>query len=208
MSFTKRIYGDYNLSTAANATANVTLTTHTVFIQGNLFVGGNSTSVSKTDLDITDNTIVLNKGELGAGITLGTAGVDVDRGSEPTVRIRYNEPTETWQITNDGTTYTNVGISSGAGGITAIIDDPTPKLGGNLDVLHRTIFSSNTQQVKLDSNLAVKIESVNTPTAIAGYNTLYAAAPGTGGSGVYQTSLTNSDELISRRKSVWYSLIL
>jgi hypothetical protein len=207
MSFTKRIYGDYNLSTAANATANVTLTTHTVYIQGNLFVGGNSTSVSKTDMDITDNTIVLNKGETGAGITLGTAGIDVDRGLSPTVRIRYNEPTTTWQITNDGTNYTNVGISSGAGGITAIIDDITPALGGNLDVRHRTIFSSNTQQVKIDSNLALIVDAV-TPTAISNYNTIYAAAPGAGQSGIYQTSLTNSDELISRRKSVWYSLIL
>ena len=207
MSVTKRISDDYHITTDVNPTANITLTTHTVYIQGNLFVGGNNTSVSKTDLDITDNTIVLNKGEVGPGVTLNYAGIDVDRGPAQFVpELRWNEPYLKWQITNDGVTYANISYSSGSGG-TTLVDDLAPQLGGPLDTLDQYIFSSNTQQVKVDSNLAMYVQTI-TPTAISNYNTLYAATPNAGGSGVYQTSFVNSDELVSRNRALVFSLVL
>ena len=207
MSVTKKIAGDYHITTAVDPTANVTVTTHTVFIQGNLFVGGNNTSVSKTDLDITDNTIVLNKGEVGPGVTLEYAGIQVDRGAGQYVpELRWNDPYQRWQITSDGSLFANISTSTSAGG-TTIYDDKAPQLGGNLDVLGQTIFSSNTQQVKIDSNLALQVDAV-TPTAIANYNTIYAAPVGGGGSGVYQTSYTNSDELASRNRALIFALVL
>jgi hypothetical protein len=46
--------------------------------------------------------ITLNKGEIGAGVTLGQAGLEVDRGSLANVRLRWNETFDTWQITSDG----------------------------------------------------------------------------------------------------------
>lgn len=205
MSVTKKISGHYTISTTADWLANITMNTNTVYINGNLLVGGTATSVQKVDMEITDNTIKLNKGESGPGVTLGTAGIIVDRGSINGSAIFWDESVLKWRI-NDGTTTANISTSTGVSG-TTLIDDPNPQLGAPLDTLNQYIFSSNTQQVKIDSNLAMYVQSI-TPTAIASYNTLYAAAPSTGGSGVYQTSFSNSDELVSRNRALVFSLVL
>jgi hypothetical protein len=207
MSVTKRIYGDYNISTELDPTANITLSTHTVYIKGNLLVGGNATSVTKTDIEITDNKIVLNKGEIGSGVTLGEAGIEIDRGLLSNVTLRWNETTDTWQITTDGATYGNILTSTGAATIT-LISDPAPQLGGNLDVLARNIFSSSTANVRFDSNLAVQYTTV-TPATYSGYNVIFANTPSTGGSGLRVTNTTNQDqELATQRRNIVYSLVL
>lgn len=203
---TKNVYGNYVVTTNRDLQANILLETHTVFIHGNLLVGGNTTTVTKTDMAVSDNLIVLNQGETGAGVSLGTAGIVIDRGSQPNSQLFWDETVGgRWRVSN-GVTTANIMTTTGAGSV-SIIDDPVPQLGGNLDVLARTIFSSNTQQVKIDSNLAMRIETI-TPTAIANYNTLYATTPDAGGSGVYQTSYSSSDELVSRNRALAFSLIL
>lgn len=207
MSVTKRILGDYTINTKLNPTANITLSTHTVYINGNMFVGGTSTTVNKTELEISDNLIRLNKGETGSGVTLGEAGIEVDRGLLPNVALRWNEAVDLWQITTDGTAYANILTSAGAGTIT-VISDPAPQLGGNLDTLSRTIFSSTRANVTFDSNLAIKNTTI-TPTAIAGYDVVYAKTPDTGASGLYVTNTTNqAQELATQRRNVVYSLVL
>jgi hypothetical protein len=208
MSVTKRINGNYTITTAPDPLGNITLTTNTVFINGNLQVGGTSTSVDKIEMTVMDNIIVLNKGEAGSGVTLGVAGIEIDRGLSANVQLIYNDTPgiNQWQITNDGTVYANILSSSTGLGIN-IVDDTSPQLGGDLDVLSRVIFSSTTDKVKIDSNLALVIDSV-TPSAISNYNTIYAAAPAAGGSGVYQTSLAASDELVSRNRALVFSLVL
>lgn len=105
MATVKSLNTDYNITNKINPLANVTISTNTVYIDGNLFVGGNSTNVYKTDLNVTDNTIVVNAGETGAGVTLNTAGIEVDRGSLANVSIVWNETLGTWTLTNDGSTY-------------------------------------------------------------------------------------------------------
>jgi hypothetical protein len=105
MAAVKRLNTDYVITNQINPSANITLSTNTVFIQGNLVVGGNATAVTKTDLNITDNIVGVNAGETGAGVTLNTAGISVDRGSLANVAILWNESTGKWTLTNDGTTY-------------------------------------------------------------------------------------------------------
>jgi len=185
----------------------ITLATSTVYIDGDLQVGGNSTAITKTDLEVTDNLITLNKGESGAGITLTYAGIEVDRGSENDVAIRYNETTDRWQITNDGVTYANIATSTGAGG-TSLVDDTDPTLGANLDVDTFTISSESTDYVKFDSNLAVRYTSV-APSTVADHNVVYAQTPANGGSGLYVTNTSDADRQVSTvRNSVVYSLVL
>jgi hypothetical protein len=204
---------DLVISNKVNPVADITLATRTVFIDGNLTVGGNTTTVTKVEMEVSDNTITLNKSGGGAsGVVLGTAGIEIDRkdgtGSGlANVAIRWNETFDKWQITNDGSTYGNITTSSGAAAV-AVIDDPAPQLGGNLDVLARTIFSSNTAQVVIDSNVA--IQNTNTvPSAVAGYNVIYTQTPDSGGSGLFVTNTTNTNrELASTRKAIVYSLVL
>lgn len=105
MPVVKSLNDDYVITNKIRANANITLSTNTVYIQGNLYVGGNATAITRTDLNITDNIITVNAGETGPGVTLNTAGVNVDRGSLPNVAILWNETTGAWTLTNDGTTY-------------------------------------------------------------------------------------------------------
>ncbi|CAB4132831.1 hypothetical protein UFOVP257_4 [uncultured Caudovirales phage] len=206
MAVVKNLNTDYTITNKISPLANVTLATHTVFVQGNLIVGGNSTSVSKTDLAISDNIIILNKGEAGAGVTLNTAGLEIDRGSFANVRLIWNETYKKWSLTNDGITYANVSTSSGSGG-TTVRDDSAPQLGGNLDVLARSIFSSNTAYVKFDDNIAMQTTSI-VPTAQVGYAVMFAQNTNPGGSGIYVANNGSAkEELITKKQSVGYSII-
>lgn len=112
MAVIKSLNTDYTITNKISPSANITLSTNTVFIQGNLYVGGNATAITKTDLKITDNIITLNSGETGPGVTLGTAGIEIDRGSLANVQIRWNETVDQWQLTNDGTTYNAIQTGS------------------------------------------------------------------------------------------------
>jgi hypothetical protein len=105
MPVVKSLNDDYVITNKIRANANITLSTNTVYIQGNLYVGGNATAITRTDLNITDNIITVNAGQTGPGVTLNTAGINVDRGSLANVAILWNETTGAWTLTNDGTTY-------------------------------------------------------------------------------------------------------
>ena len=111
-----------------------------------------------------------------------------------------------WEITNDGTTY--LPINTSISPLLKVRDDPAPQLGGNLDVLGQSVFSSNNAVVKFDSNLSVKEGTVN-PSSIIGYNTIYAKAAAGGGTGLYVTSqYVTNQELVSKTKAIVYALIM
>jgi hypothetical protein len=85
--FVKVSNGDYRLQvqTGGNIIFDTTgtiptSTMGTVTIYGNLDVKGTTTQVETTNTSITDNVIKLNAGEASTHITLGTAGIQVDRG--------------------------------------------------------------------------------------------------------------------------------
>jgi hypothetical protein len=67
-----------------NLTGNMT-------IGGSLTVQGGITNLDTIELNITDNIIVLNSDESGAGITLNQSGIEIERGSLENFRIVYDE---------------------------------------------------------------------------------------------------------------------
>ena len=196
MSTTKRVIGNYTISNKETAGANVVISTGTLFIDGNLQIGGNSQSISHTNTDITDNIVVLNKGETSAGVSSpGFAGIQIDRGSlGTTVALRWNENVKNWQVSSDGTTFANIAV----GGIAL----------SNIDVGTFSTYSSTTSYVKFDDNVAIQNTTV-TPTAVAGYNVVYAQTPSGGGSGLFITNNTyTAQELVTKSKAVAYSIVL
>jgi hypothetical protein len=207
MTVYKRANSDFVITNKASFPANTTIATHTLFVDGNLLVGGNTTMVYKTDMAVSDNIIVLNSGETGSGVTLGYAGIEVDRGLLPNTALRWDELTDRWQISIDGITYGNLVTSSGSGAFQIEIDT-APILGGPLQTNAYPILSGNSYPVAFDSNLAVK-NTVTAPDTIAGYNVIYAQDPNTGGSGLYVTNTTvQNKELATQRRSIVYSLVL
>ena len=96
--------GDYRIKTADSGTIYLDTGNQIgqVYLTGNLVVKGTTTQVDATDLALKDNIIEVNSGEQGAGVTLGTAGIQVDRGSLVDTQIVFDESV-TW---NDPVTNT------------------------------------------------------------------------------------------------------
>ena len=70
-------------------------TTGSVNIQGDLYVSGTTVSVDVENMSISDNLLLLNSGETGAGVTRDTAGLLVDRGTSSAVTLIFEESTFT-----------------------------------------------------------------------------------------------------------------
>jgi hypothetical protein len=94
-----------NLTISANGTGNIQLNDD-VTITGNLTINGGGGNLSVTSLTVEDNIIDISAETTGTPVN--NAGIRVIRGDDPSVQNRWNETTETWQITNDGSTYLNV----------------------------------------------------------------------------------------------------
>ena len=101
------------------------ITAPSIILDGNVQVTGSSTSVDVITSVISDTSIILNAGETGSGVsTLGsTAQIVIDRGVLPSVALRWNDATDTWQITVDGSTYLD--IITGSGGLVAAAGSDT-----------------------------------------------------------------------------------
>jgi len=67
-------------------------------INGNLYVEGNTTVIDSLVSQFSDNIILLNNNELGPGVTLLQAGIEIDRGSNENYRIVYNETSNTFRV--------------------------------------------------------------------------------------------------------------
>jgi hypothetical protein len=72
-------------------------------VNGNLDVEGTVNSISTTEVNIVDNKIVLNTNVTGAPST--NAGIKVNRGTSSDVEVLWNETSDQWTLTNDGTNY-------------------------------------------------------------------------------------------------------
>lgn len=67
-------------------------------VDGNLTVHGTTVTLNTSTLDVEDNVITVNNGETGAGVTAGTAGINVDRGTSTDASFLYTESTDSWDI--------------------------------------------------------------------------------------------------------------
>ena len=215
MSTVKQISGPYVIRTI-NSSDPIVLDADNVLIRGSLQISGSTTTINSTNTDIADNIIVLNKGEAGAGVSLGQAGVYVDRGTSTSVAIRYLESSQNWQVTNDGSTFYNIVATTT--GNTRVVDDATPQLGGNLnlagywlkDTVGQNILIDPTRHVQIEGNIQIKKwNGAPAPTVQNNYNIIVASNVGTGGSGLYVTNDEgiSSQELITKAKAVVYSII-
>lgn len=183
-----------------------TIDTTDVIITGNLTVNGTQTTIESANTVLKDNIMLLNDGETGAGVTLGTAGILINRGVSPNVAIRWNEANGgTWQIANAAGTYSNV-VSSSTG-LTHVIDDVAPTLGANLNTSSYTI-SSNVGNVKFAGNLQLKYTTIPA-VATTGTIVVNAAEEGAGRTGLYVTGDASvNEELITKKRAFAFSLIL
>jgi len=95
-----------SVATSASVTFGKVTTTGDVVVGGNLTVSGTTTSINTETLTVDDNIIVLNNNATGAPTE--NAGIEVERGSSTNVSLRWNESTDNWELTNDGTNYLTI----------------------------------------------------------------------------------------------------
>ena len=81
-----------------------------VIVSGNLTVNGTTTTVNSNTVAIGDNILVLNSDE--SGTPSQNAGIEIERGTATNVLVRWNETTDRWQFSNDGSTYYNIPLST------------------------------------------------------------------------------------------------
>ena len=79
-----------------------------VIVTGNLTVQGTTTEVDSTTVKIADNILTINAAVDQASAPILNAGLEVDRGSSANVSLLWNESSDTWTFTNDGSTYYDI----------------------------------------------------------------------------------------------------
>jgi len=78
--------------------------TSTVTINGDLFVSGKTTTIDSENVTIKDNIILINSGETSSGVTLGIAGIEIDRGYLENYIFVYDEEQDNFRIGESGST--------------------------------------------------------------------------------------------------------
>lgn len=75
-------------------------------VTGALTVSGSATYVNTEIVVINDNIIILNANATGSATQ--DAGIEIERGDDTNVSLLWNETSDAWTVTNDGTNYHNV----------------------------------------------------------------------------------------------------
>jgi hypothetical protein len=176
-------------------------------IHGNLLVIGKQTNIGSIETIISDNIITL-----AANVTSGTpvldAGLEVRRGDEPNSALQWIETFKRWRVF-DGSHWANVMIR--------VEDDPDPHLGGPLNVNNFPIYSHPDKNIVLwpgkqndESTAGIEIKYSNKKMNIAANAVVLSSmVPSNGKTGLYVTNtVSDNEELITKRKSVVYSLVL
>ena len=109
-SATPTIAIDQSVATSASLTFAQVTTTGNVVVGGDLTVNGTTTTLNTDTLAVEDNIIVLNSNVTATPVL--NAGIEVERGTSANVSVRWNETSDTWEVTNDGATYGNVVTTS------------------------------------------------------------------------------------------------
>lgn len=82
--------GDLELRNAGD-TDYAGLTLGDITIKGNVTQEGDTFISQAETVEINDNLLLINKGEVGAGVTKGIAGIEIDRGTLPNYQIIFDE---------------------------------------------------------------------------------------------------------------------
>jgi hypothetical protein len=143
--------------------------TNNLTVGGNLNVTGTINSVNTTQVNIVDNKINLNTDFTGS--PTADAGIRVERGTSSDVEILWNETSDQWTLTNNGSNYHGIArkyaASIGDGSATSYT--VTHNLGTKDVTVHVYDNSSPYAQVETDvehsGNDTVAINFASAPTS-------------------------------------------
>ena len=156
-------------------------------VTGDLTVSGTTTSINTETLTVDDNIIVLNNNVTGSPTE--NAGIEVERGTSANVLVRWNETSDKWEATNDGTTYGNIVTSADSGTVTsAMIADGTivdADVNASAAIAHSKLANATAGQILLGTTTT----GVVTATTLSGDVTITGAGVTAIGSGKVTSSM-------------------
>src|SRR5690606_24800574 len=85
-------------TTEVRVTSPQTVVSGALTVVGDLIVNGDSFIVNVETVEVKDNIIVLNKGQVGSGVSAGLAGIKVDRGDAPDYMIVFDEEEDMFKV--------------------------------------------------------------------------------------------------------------
>jgi hypothetical protein len=174
-----------------------------ITLLGDVVVTGTQTSVGSVNTLLADNIITLCA-NITSGEPILNAGIEVLRGDEPAVGFLWVESIKKWQVSEDGLYYGNL--------LVRLQDDASPRLGGDLftDGFHIRSVSNQNIVLHAGPNSGIEIkETVGNATPELNSTILSARTPDLGKTGLYVTNfVSDNEELITKRKSLVYSLVL
>lgn len=167
-----------------------------LIVTGNLTVQGTTTTIDTQNLNVEDNIITLNYGQTGTPAL--DSGIEIERGDSPNVTLKWNETTDTWQATRNGTDFLNI-VLAGDDIPTSDITDFTENVqdaigtilvdGTTVDLTYNDGTPSITAEVKLaasnsylstGSGLAVDISTLETKLVTDSFTKKVSANVGNG----------------------------
>lgn len=164
-------------------------------VTGDLTVNGTVTSVNTETVNIADNMVLLNSNVTGSPTE--NAGIEVERGTSANVQLRWNESTDKWQVTEDGTNYVNIALAGDSittSQITDFTEASQDVVGGMVSGSNSLSVSYNdtagtlsldttlasTSYLSKTSGLAVDISAVETKLVTDGFTKKVSANVGNG----------------------------
>jgi hypothetical protein len=202
----KTTSGDYTISMGPYDTGNG-VWEGTLTINGNVDVIGNISYV--TDLKVNDAFIIVAGNNTG---TVTSMGLVAQKTSNTFAGLRYNTITSQWEISSTvyangapvGSSYSPIatGTPAAAGANTQVQFNNDNVFGANVNLTYNYATS------KLTLNGHEVLGNIGTaPSAVANSVAIYNNAEGAGGTGLFVTSTTVTDELISLTKAKLFAII-
>lgn len=105
-----KFVGGANIDTTVAENGDITIaledniTVSGLTINGNLSVTGTTTTVNSEDLVVKDNIITLNSGDAGEGVSKGTAGIEINRGTQTKYQVIFDEADDKLKAGLEGAT--------------------------------------------------------------------------------------------------------
>jgi hypothetical protein len=134
-------------------------------VQGNLTVQGNNFTVNAQTVEVKDNILRLNAGQVGTGVSAGTAGFTIDRGDDLDYQLLFDESVDKFKIGPQGSllpiateNYVNTSIFNASNITTGTL---TVARGGT-----GTTTSTGTGSVVLSSNAVLDGPAINNATSL------------------------------------------
>ena len=186
--------GTGTVTVTVDGSTALTVTATGVVIAGNMTVEGTTTTVNSNTVSIADNIVTLNSD--ATGTPTQNAGIEVERGDEANVQLRWNEGSDKWTFTNDGAVYHPVAVNTDdltEGSTNQYFTTTRARTSLSAGTATGVSYNSSTGLISLgsipNSSLSNNTITINgASVALGGTRTLDTDAVGEGSNNVYFTT--------------------